>query len=217
MTAHPRSVPAGSAPRLIEAGHLPDYPLDPNQRLTTHFFMAWHHDRWLNSRFRLSAPPDVRGLAFDLFCLSQKQTPVGTLPDDDVQLAALLMLDLKAWQSYRSRDWSPLYKWVPCQCDGEVRLMHSVVVEIILESLSLREKRRVEGETGRRRKRLARLPDQILDAGGTRKMAADPGLLERIDSWLVQFCPGNRTRDMVRRALEADALAQADAVQGIGA
>lgn len=207
--------PGRPSPRLIDLGGLPEYPLDPHQRLTTHFFMAWHHDRWLNSRFRLSAPPDVRGLAFDLFCLSQKQTPVGTLPDDDVQLAALLLLDLRTWQSYRARDWSPLYKWVPCQCDGEVRLMHSVVVEIILESLSLREKRRVEGETGRKRKRMARLPEQVIEAGGTRKMAADGCLLERLDAWLLQHCPGNRTREMVRRALEADAMAQAVTAQAI--
>lgn len=194
------------APRLVVPNDLPEYPLDPHQRLTTHFFMAWHHDRWLNSRFRLSAPPDVRGLAFDLFCLSQKQTPVGTLPDDDVQLAALLLLDLKSWQSYRARDWSPLYHWEPCLCDGEVRLMHSVVVEIILESLTLREKRRVEGEIGRRRKRLERLPSQVLDAGGTRQMSQDGDLLDRLDTWLMQNCTGNRTKEMVRRALEADAM-----------
>lgn len=190
--------------RLIETTELPEYPLSADQRLTTHYFTAFHHDRWLNSRFRLSAPPDVRGHALDLFFLSQKQTPVGTLPDDDVQLAKLLMLDLASWQSLRARDWSPLYKWEPCLCDGDVRLMHPVVTEMIVDALERRDRRRVEGEIGRRRKRMDRLRDQVLNAGGTRAMMADEDLLERLDAWLTRHCTGNRTRDWVRRALEVD-------------
>lgn len=191
---------------LVEADEIFEYPLDVNARLTSHFFIAWHHDRWLNSRFRLSAPADVRGLAIDLYCLSQKQTPIGTLPNDDVQLAKLLMLDLHTWQQYKRAEWSPLYKWQVCLCNGEQRLMHPVVLDIIQESMSLRDKRKLEGELGRQRKRLDRLPMQIRDAGGSARMAADGALLKRIDLWLVENCKGNRTKEWVVRALEADAL-----------
>jgi len=204
-------------PRLVETTSLPEYPFSSNERLTPHFFTTFHHDRWLNSRLRLSAPPDVRGLALDLFFLSQKQSPVGTLPDDDIQLAALLMLDLRTWQSYRLREWSPLYKWTPCLCDtGEIRLMHDVVVEMIHDAISRRDKKRIEGELGRRRKRLERLQSQIIQAGASRAMAEDADLLERVDAWLERNCQGNRTRDWVRRALEVDASRDGSHVSGFG-
>lgn len=190
-------------PQLVDTDELIEYPLGLDERLEGRFYMAWHHDRWLNSRLRLSAPPDVRGLAFDLFCLAQKQTPVGTLPDDDVQLAALLLLDLKTWQQYRARsDWSPLYHWVPCRCGAEIRLMHTVVLEVIEEAIGLRERRIAEADLGRRRKRMERLPQQILEAGGTRAMSADQGLIEWLDAWLEKNCRGYRTRAQVRRGLE---------------
>lgn len=184
---------------------LPDYPLAADQRLTGHYFIAWHHDRWLASRYRLSAPREMRALAIDLYSLAQRQTPVGTLPDDDVQLAALLMLDLRTWQEARRHEWSPLYKWERCRCGEEVRLCHPVVLEVILDAIDGRDKRLVAGELGRKRKRLDRLPDQILAAGGSRAMAADTDLLERVDAWLMRQCPGNRTGAWVKRALEADA------------
>lgn len=196
-------------PQLIDSETIPDYPLPPDMRLTTHFFITWHHDRWLNSRFRLSSPPEVRGLALDLYCLSQKQTPVGTLPDDDVQLAALLMLDLGTWQSFRRRDWSPLYGWEKCNCDGEVRWMHPVVLEMIADGMKRRDKHREDNARGLQRKRLERLPDQVRSAGGTKAMTTDMDLLEWVDGWLMHHCTGNRTKEWVRRALEAHSLATA--------
>lgn len=189
--------------QLIEAGDIIDYPLGLEERLEGRFYMAWHHDRWLNSRLRLSAPPDVRGLAMDLFCLAQKQAPVGTLPDDDVQLAALLLLDLKTWQQYRARtDWSPLYNWVPCRCGGEVRLMHPVVLEVIEEAIGLRKKRLDGTAVAARRRRIERLPNQIIGAGGSRRMADSPEVAEWLDGWLEANCQGYRTREMIRRGLE---------------
>ena len=145
---------------LVEVADIDHYPLDAAERLTSHFFVTFYHRRWLNSRFRLSAPPMVRGLALDLILISQDQTPVGTLPDDDVQLAALLMLDLREWQALRRAEWSPLYKWVPCLCGTERRLMHPVVLEAVQDAIGRRRKRAEEGEAGRRRKRIERLPEQ---------------------------------------------------------
>jgi hypothetical protein len=207
-------IPSRAGPQLIETSELPEYPFSVTERLTTHYFTAFHHDRWLNSRFRLSTAPDVRGLALDLFFLSQKQSPVGTLPDDDVQLAKLLMIDLRTWQEYRGREWSPLYKWERCLCEGEIRLMHPVVSEMIWDAIGRRDKKKAEGELGRARKRLDRLPDQILRAGGSQRMAMDADLLERVDAWLLRHCAGNRTNEWVRRALEVDSTR--DGAQAIG-
>jgi len=185
---------------------LPEYPLAVDERLTTHYFMPLHFRRWINSRFRLLAPPDVRGLAFDLWCLSQDQTPVGTLPDDDAELSAMLGLDLRTWQSYRTRDWNPLYKWQRCRCGGEIRLMHPVVLEMVIEAIGRREKKREEAEEGRRRKRMDRLPDQVVKAGGNRALAMDATLLDWLDAWLMNACPGNRTVAWVRKGLEVWSL-----------
>lgn len=189
---------------------LPEYPLAADERLTTHYFMPLHFRRWINSRFRLLAPPDVRGLAFDLWCLSQDQTPVGTLPADDAELSAMLGLDLRTWQSYLTRDWTPLYKWQRCRCGGEIRLMHPVVTEMVIESIGRREKKREEAEEGRRRKRMDRLPDQVIKAGGRPALAMNAVMLDWLDLWLMNACPGNRTVAWVRKGLEVWSLDHAD-------
>ncbi|KFI34263.1 hypothetical protein CG51_05325 [Haematobacter missouriensis] len=194
---------------VVDVDHLPEYPLSRDDRLTSHFFVTFYHRRWLNSRFRLSAPAMVRGLALDLFFIAQEQTPVGTLPDDDVQLSALLLLDLREWQALRRAEWSPLYKWQPCLCDGERRLMHPVVTEAVLDAIGRRRKREEEGEIGRRRKRLDRLPEQVRRAGGSARLANDMNVLEWVDSWLQHYCQGTRTRDWVKRALEAHSMQDA--------
>lgn len=197
-------------PHIVPIEDLPEYPLAADERLTTHYFITLHFRRWLNSRFRRLAPPDVQKYAIDLWCISQDETPVGTLPDDDAELSAMLGLDLRIWQSYRARDWSPLYKWQRCRCGGAIRLMHPVVLEMVVESVGRREKKREEAEEGRRRKRMDRLPDQVVKAGGNRSMAMNPELLEWLDAWLMQACPGNRTVAWVRKGLEVWSLDRPD-------
>ena len=201
--------------QLIEAGDLPEYPLPPDERLPSHYFVTFYHRRWLNSRFRLSAPPTVRGLALDLIMISQDQTPVGTLPDDDVQLSALLMLDLREWQAYRRAEWSPLYRWEPCLCAGERRLMHPVVLEAVEDAIGRRRKRAEDAEVMRKRKRLERLPEQVRRAG-SRRQSEDPDVLDWVDEWLCRHCTGTRTKEWVKRALEAHSIATAGDLQGTG-
>lgn len=200
---------SGARLKVVEAGELPEYPLDPDLRLTTHYFMAFHHDRWLASRFRAIATPAVRGYAVDLWCLAQKQTPVGTLPDDDRELAFLLHLDPVSWRVLRETEPSPLYGWRRVRCGASVRLAHPVVTEILLDALSQRERKAAQAEADRRAKRLLRLRDLARRAGATERMLqADPELLDRLDDWLSAHFPPpmRRTEALALRALEADAL-----------
>lgn len=195
-------------PVVIDTDGLPEYPLGNSDRLTTHYFLAWHFDRWLNSELRLTASPAVRGLAFDLFNIAQRQTPVGTLPDDNRQLAALLLLDVTSWERYRAETPSPLHSWRPCLCEGGlVRLMHPVVLEVIEDAFGRRRKHEQDAEKAREAKRLHRLREAVAEIG-TKRMAADDAMMERLDAWLVVYCDEQgkrRTRAWVQRAMEVDA------------
>jgi len=133
-----RDLSPPSAPRLIETDELPVYPVDRDERLEGHYFIKFWHDRWLNSHLHLTATLEVQACALNLFFLSQKQTPVGTLPDDDAILAKLLRIDLALWRDLRTRRINPLHGWSPCRCGEEIRLSHPVVTEVVLDAMAKR-------------------------------------------------------------------------------
>jgi hypothetical protein len=116
-------------PRLFDAGTLPEYPIPVDERLESHYFVSFWFNRWLNSDFRLRASAEVRAFGLDLFFIAQNQSPVGTLPTDEVVIARLLMIDLAHWKDLCKREITPLYNWTPCRCGNKVRLMHPVVTE----------------------------------------------------------------------------------------
>jgi len=186
---------------LVEVNDLPEYPLDKNERLESHWFINFHFNRWLNSKFRLTAKPEVRAYAFDLFCIAQNQIPVGTLPDDDRQLAALLNIDLAGWQDLRAMDMSPLYNWTPCSCGGEVRLMHPTVTEVAQDAFSKKKKNADALAASRERKKMERLRETVSRIG-TPAMGKDSGLIRRVKMWLDENCTGNWTEDWVKQAME---------------
>ena len=183
-----------------------EYPLKKADRINTHFWIEWEFNRFLNSEFTMKCEPDVGFYAVKLFCIAQNQSPVGTLPDDDLLLATHLHLDLKAWQSLRQRAISPLHNWSLCDCEGEVRLYHPVVMEKAVKAARLRRKNAHKHEADRERKRLNALPAQIRAAGGTDQQANDAFYLDQVDKWLVEHVPGNRTAPRVREAMEALAM-----------
>ena len=188
---------------LVAVDELPEYPLDKKERLESHWFINFHFNRWLNSKFKLTAAPEVRAYAFDLFCIAQNQIPVGTLPDDDRQLSALLGLDLGVWHDLRKREVSPLYNWTPCTCGGtEVRLMHPTVTEVALDAFSKKKKNADNLAAGRERRRMNTLRETIVKIGAP-NIAKDGAMLLRVKAWLVENVDGNWTEDWVRQALEA--------------
>ena len=192
-----------TAMQIHDTSDLPEYPIAPDERLETHYFVTFWFNRWLNSDFRLRASAEVRGYGLDLFFIAQNQSPVGTLPTDDTVLAKLLMIDLATWKDLCSREIGPLYNWRPCRCGDAVRLMHPVVTEQALGALKRRRDQTVARERERERKRLIALKRQIVEAGGHRGLAGSPDYLDRLDAWLLENCPGNRTPARVREAMEA--------------
>lgn len=192
---------------LTEGAELAEYPISADERLDSHYFLMLNHKRLLSSRFWLLGQPDVKSYGVSLWCHAQNQTPVGTLPDDDEELSALLSIDLAKWIDLRKREISPLYKWVPCLCAGEVRLMHPVITEVALEAVNSKRRNVANREAERHRKRLKSLEARIPAAGGTKGMADNPMYIERLDDWLLGNSDGNRTLAKLKEGMEALSLA----------
>lgn len=189
---------------VISGDDLPEYPLATDLRLTGHHFTMMLHDRWLFSRLRLTASMEVRGAALDLYMLAQKQAPIGTLPVDDNEIAALLHISRGAWLKLRSEDPSPLDKWTRCVTDqGVVRLMHPVVLEVAQSALTTRRNNEQARTRGNDRKRILRLTESMKRYGAQRQ-ASDPLFVERTDAWLNEHMPGAyRTEAAIRSAMDA--------------
>lgn len=188
--------------RLFDAGNLPDYPVNRDERLEGHYFTKFWHDRWLNSQLHLTATLEVQACALNLFFLAQKQSPVGTLPDNDTILAKLLRIDLALWHDLRTRQITPLHGWSPCRCGDEMRLAHPVVTEVVLDAIARRESREASNSQKAVYQRLRRLREALGNLGCSRDVMADDLLIERLDEWLLQHCPGRRTHSAYGRALQ---------------
>jgi hypothetical protein len=192
---------------LIEPAALPVYPIERDERLPELAFIKWQPSRWLNSSGHLKCTYEVQGVARALFDLATAQSPIGTLPDDDEELAALLRMPLNHWGALRSMgERGPLRNWVPCLCPGkgtgEIRLQHHVVLASLQDVLLRREAR----ETGRGRqvvnKRVQRLRAGMMAAGIGPMQADDPVLMKRLDDFLEQTVNGNRMPNHYQAAFE---------------
>lgn len=179
--------------KAVEGADLPDYPeelCDP--RLTSDYFTAFWHDRWLSSTLHLTAPMAVQGAALNLFFLSRKQTPVGSLPVDDKILARLLRVDLGEWLGWMAQPITPLHNWTRyAYGDGEV-YGHQVVIEVARDALERREVRKASGESKAIYQRQQRLIDVLRDMRCDKAILGDKVLVERLDAWLMENHRGQR-------------------------
>ena len=173
---------------------LPDYPIDRETRLDAHSFMKWWHHRWLNSAMHLTGSYEVQGIAFALFNIAQNQSPVGSLPDDHYMLARLLRIDPAHWSDLCARAVGPLHGWTRCLSDGEVRLMHPVVLGQVSDALERREARTLSTEDAAERQRYKRLREGLTKIGVGPAVLDDGVLMGRLDGWLSAQWKGNRTR-----------------------
>lgn len=196
-------------PRLsaVPPDPLPDYPISRDERLPELAFVKWIPSRWLNSSGHLKCTYEVQGIARALFDIATAQSPIGTLPDDDEELAKLLRIDLGHWRSLRAlADRGPLRNWSRCIChgkgNGEVRLMHRVVTDLLLDVLHRREARELSKEAQAEGKRHQRMIEGLRKAGLADEVCADGILMTRMDRWLKENCTGNRTGMVYLRAIE---------------
>jgi hypothetical protein len=203
---------------VIESADLPVYPVESDDRLETHYYLTWHHRRWMNSEFRALGDLDVRGAALDLYCAAMDQSPVGTLPLDDRLLAKLVGVSIDQWAQLMKREYTPLYGWFHCLTDkGVICWAHPVVKGVVLDALDKRHKNLSAREADRERKRLLALKDQMIRAGAPRGMAEDEARVARLDAYLIEHYPNRQRRPaVILEAMEALELAAVSAERGRG-
>ena len=185
-----------------------EYPIDRSERLPELAFVKWVPSRWLNSSGHLKCTYEVQGMARALFDICTAQSPIGTLPDDDEVLAKLLRIDPGHWVAMRAMGTrGPLRNWVHCQAGDEVRLMHAVVTESLLDVLARRETRELSKGRQAEIKRIERLINGLRGAGLSAAVLEDAVLIARMDEWLTANHRGNRTPIAHLRVIEHAARA----------
>lgn len=187
----------------VPVDDLPPYPIGPEDRLDSHYFVPWERRRWLNSAMRLKGDPVCRALYLDLIWISYEQSPIGSLPDDIELLAKLSMIDLATFKRLADQPYGPLHNWTRClvESTGEVRLQHPMVLHTVLEAISRKEDNRARNEAGNRRKRMQRLRETV--TGMDKGLAANDLAIQYMDEWLEKHGTGYRTTEQVERALRA--------------
>jgi len=182
-----------------------EYPISSEDRLDSHHFIAFNYREYQGSDFRQLAKADVRGIALDLICVAQDQTPVGTLPTDERVLASLVKLSVDEWKDLEARTVGPLSEWHRCRCDdGRVRLYNPSLLKVTKRAIKGRDQAEEVRASDRERKRISELPAKIKRAGGTDWMAQDQAFLMRLDQFILdQFPNKSRTMIVMRAALEA--------------
>jgi len=181
--------------RLVDAADLPEYPISAESRLDSHYFMQFNHDRYDRSGFRRKAyrDPEVGFFGMELFFKSHGEAPLGTLPTDDDSLAFLLGLPLDRWISLKERSFNPLYNWHPVRCDnGEVRLAHPVVQEVMEAALRGHLEHKASNEDKAVYARRKRLIEVLRDVGCSEDLCSDELAVAWIDDWLLKHHTGQR-------------------------
>ena len=209
MTASfdPAPIPAAARPLALAAVEdLPVYPIGRHERLDGNSFVKWQTARWMASRtFKLMAW-EAQGMHRALFDLCQFESPVGTLPDHDDELAAMLRVDARRLGELRRMEFGPFRNWRRCLCpqDGgaaEVRLMHPVVLEQVQDALERHAVAALSKEEKAVAQRRARLVKALEAEGLKPEVTADPVLIGRIDEWMAQSCRGRRNQAAYRSAI----------------
>lgn len=180
---------------------LPVYPIGAQDRLDGNSFVKWNSARWMASRTAKLMSWDQQGMHRYLFDACQMETPVGTLPDDDRELAAMLRTDAARIREIRGMEFGALRNWRPCLCDGQVRLMHHVVLEQVQDALDRRAMAKLSEDARAQAVRLDRLRKALSEQGLSKAVLADDVLVERMDAWLRDAHRGRRTAAVYRSAL----------------
>lgn len=189
---------------LVKADDLPLYPVSSEDRLDAHFFLPWHLKRWRGSDTRKKAykDPEVGFFAMELFFKCQDETPIGTLPTDESDLAFMLHMSTDKFQSLLKRELSPLRNWYLTQCDnGEVRWAHPVVRDFVLEALSGSRANAAKNADDRMRKRLGTVIGHLKGQPSMAHLARSDDMVNDISDWITQHYPGGSAT--LRRVKEA--------------
>jgi hypothetical protein len=198
----------------VDQAELPEYPISSADRLDSHYFVQFNHDRYDRSNFRRQSyrDPEVGFFGMELFFKSHGESPLGTLPVDHDSLAFLLGLPLDRWMALVERKFNPLYNWSPVLCDnGEIRLAHPVVQEVMVAALQGHREHKASNEEKAIWQRRNRLKDTLKACGCSDDLCKDDMAVGWIDDWLLEQHKGQRRMPQIQasvaRALRAAAAA----------
>ncbi|WP_232825454.1 hypothetical protein [Albibacillus kandeliae] len=189
----------------VDADELELYPISVKDRLDSHYFMQWNLKRWRASEFRRKADPEVGWYGFNLFCIAQDETPVGTLPCDEEQLAYELRVPLEKWRAMMERKITPLHNWHRVRCDnGEVRFAHPIVTLVAEDALKSKRLNAAANANERHRKRVISIRKSLSGIPGASRFAEGDAWVEQISDWIEAQYPGRScTISRVKEALNA--------------
>lgn len=161
-----------TALQVVGGADLDEYPLTVEDRLDSHYFMAWERRRRLNSDMRLRGVPECRALFFDLINISYDQAPVGTLPNDHDLLAKMLLVDPVHFKQLCRLEYGPLHKWRRVNCGAEIRLAHPMVLRSLQEAIARRDDNRAKNDA-------ANIARRAMRAGRSNCSRSPSGLARR--------------------------------------
>ena len=188
-----------TALQVLAGGEMEQYPLSVDDRLDSHYFMAWERRRWLNSDMRLRGTPECRALFFDLINIAYDQAPVGTLPDDRDLLAKMLLVDSSHFQQLCRLEYGPLHKWRRVQCGAEIRLAHPMVLRSLQEAIARRDDNRAKNDAANLAKRLQRL--RITLMAYNKDIGGNDAAVRWIDEWLSDEGCEYRSASWIERGI----------------
>ncbi|PYE80829.1 hypothetical protein [Pseudoroseicyclus aestuarii] len=178
--------------RPVDTESLPEYPVGREVRLNGQYFLKFETMRYLTSSMGLRGTAEVRCYYLELIFHSQHQVPIGTLPADRLEQARMLRVDPAHWEELCRLEVSPLHRWTPCTSDGELRLMHRVVLDTVQDQIERREVAEVKRTDEAVRGRIRRLRERMVAAGFAKAEVADNVLVERMEQWLCDTVKGKR-------------------------
>lgn len=193
--------PSKAGPALVPSETLPDYPFAHGDRLDSHFYIPWQRRRWLNSEMHLRGSWAAQGVFFALINHACDQSPIGTLPLDMGLLSKLVRCNRDELEAMCALPYGPLHGWTRCNCAGEVRLMHPVVLEVLTDGFARREDNRARTEAANSAKRLQRLRGVLASIEKT--LGENDHAVRWIDEWLVDQGCTKRTALWVERGVHA--------------
>lgn len=198
--------------KLVDSDELEEYPILCEERLDAHYFLQFNVARYDRSNFRKKAyrDPEVGYFGIELFYKSHGESPLGTLPVDPDDLAFLLGIPLERWNALMGRDFNPLYNWSRVLCDnGEVRLAHPVVLEVMVAALSSHKEHKASNEDKAVWTRRKRLREALKACACSDELISDEIAVGWLDEWLMKNHHGQRRmpqfQSSIGRALKAAA------------
>lgn len=201
-----------ATPALATLDESDDYPIP----IGADFELEWytiHITPLMRSSLWRRADHQAIGVSLMMWTAAMREDPIGTLPDDDVELAAITGFgrDVAGWREVRAR--GVLDKWEPRFCarvGGQpetVRLAHPFLTSVALDAFKRMEKQAAERRRAAERAHMSRIKAHMKDGGAHAGMVNRPDIVAAVIECLsARDMPANAAN--VFEAMQAVSMAE---------